>query len=160
MALHIEANELQPAADALTLLLADNLPLGRALVDELVQYFPGLDHIPFTDINVEEAHLSQAGDGQKSYRVVCNSPQHHIDITWEAVLDVRLPQTLANFITEANRGTVLDVSNVICPVAQGSIVINGAAVNGRVYSFHDGTMHRSSAFLAFSETWVRRPVLP
>jgi hypothetical protein len=159
LALHIEANVLENQPAALTILAADNLPLGRMLVDELVQHFPGLDHIPFTEINVEMGNLSQANDGQKSYRVECRTAQFHIDITWADVLDVRLPQTYANFISEAERGTALDVSNVICPVGGGSIVINGAAVNGKVHSFHDGTMHRSTAFLAFSETWVRHPLV-
>lgn len=159
LALHIEANALENGADAVTILAADNLPLGRALVDELVQHFPGLGHIPFTDINVQLANLSQTSDGQKNYRVECMTTQQQIDITWEGVLDVRLPQTYANFITEAERGTVLDVSNVICPVKGGNIVINGAAVNGCVHSFHDGTMPRSTAFLAFSETWVRHPLV-
>jgi hypothetical protein len=158
LALHIAANALPPHADAMTVLLADNLPLGRALVDELVQHFPGVGHIPFKDINVEPANLSQTGDGQNIYRVTARSAKQEIDITWEKVLDIRLPHTLANFIHEAERGTVLDVSNVICPVGQGSIAINGVPVNGRVHSFHDGTMPRSTAFLAFSETWVRRVI--
>jgi hypothetical protein len=159
LALHIEANVLESGVDALTLIAADNLPLGRALVDDLVQHFPGLDHIPFTDINVQVATLSQANDGQKNYRVECRTAQHHIDITWADVLDVRLPQTYSNFISETERGTALDVSNVICPVGSGSIIINGAAVNGCVHSLYDGTMNRSTAFLAFSETWVRHPLV-
>ncbi|MEO8612002.1 MAG: hypothetical protein ABI690_29165 [Chloroflexota bacterium] len=156
LALHIEPKVLEIYRDGLTVLLADNLPLGRALVDELVQYFPGVGHIPFTTIKVETAALSHSGDGQKIYRVNVCSAGHEIDITWENVLDVRLPKTYSDFIHEAERGTVLDVSNVICPVGQGSIVINGARVGGDVYSFHDGTIPRSTAFLAFSETWVRR----
>ena len=69
---------------------------------------------------------------------------------------MRLPGTYAGFIHEKERGTVLDVSNVICPVGGGSIVVDGVTVGGKVYSFHDGTMPRSTAFLAFAETWVRK----
>jgi hypothetical protein len=156
LVLHIEPKMLEANADALTVLIADNLPLGRELVDELVQFFPGVGHIPFTTIKVEAGVLSQSGDGQNVYRVEVRSAQHQIDITWEKMLDTRLPKTYTDFIQEAERGTVLDVSNVICPMAQGSIVINGVPVGGKVHSFHDGTMQRSTAFLAFSETWVRR----
>ena len=159
LALHIEPNVLEPDADALTVLLADNLPLGRALVDELVQFFPGVGHIPFTTIKVEAGILSQSGDGKNRYHVESRSAQHEIDITWEYMLDTRLPHTYADFIHEADRGTLLDVSNVICPMAQGSIHVDGVPVGGRVHSFHDGTMQRSTAFLAFSETWVRRPAV-
>jgi hypothetical protein len=158
LALHIEPNVLENNPAALTILAADNLPLGRALADELVRHFPDVGHIPFTETKVETATLSHSSDGQKSYRVECRSAQYHINLAWEDVLDVRLPKTYADFITEAERGTMLDVSNVICPVGSGSITINGAAVNGRVHSFHDGTIPRSTAFLAFSETWVRHPL--
>lgn len=159
LVLHIEPNVLENHATALTLIAADNPALGRMVVDDLVRHFPGLDHIAFTEINVEIGNLSHTSDGQKNLRVECRTAQYHIEITWADVLDVRLPHTYANFISEAERGTALDVSNVICPVSGGSIVINGMAVSGKVHSFHDGTMHRSTAFLAFSETWVRHPLV-
>jgi hypothetical protein len=155
LALHIEPNMLEKHLAALTLIVADNAVLGRMVVNDLVQHFPGLGHIPFTEISVETGNLSQVSDGQKNLRIECRTAQYHIEITWADVLDVRLPHTYANFISEAERGTALDVSNVICPVGGGGIVIDGAAVKGKVHSFHDGTMHRSTAFLAFSETWVR-----
>jgi hypothetical protein len=156
LALHIAANVLENHPDGLTLLLANNPALGRVLADDLIRHFPGVGHIPFQATPVEVASLAQFGDEQMVYYVTVRTEAYQIEVHWEKILDVRLPGTYAGFIQEAERGTVLDVSNVICPVGGGSIFINRVPVDGKVHSFHDGTMPRSTGFLAFSETWVRR----
>jgi hypothetical protein len=159
LALHLAAGLLPDQPAPLTLLAADNLPLGRMLTDDLVRHFPNLGHIPFTEINVDMGNLSQASDGRKNLRVECHVRQYHIEVVWDDVLDVRLPKSYPNNIEAVERGLAFDVSTVICPVGTGRMTVNGVAVNGKVHSFHDGTMHRSTAFLAFSETWVRHPLV-
>jgi hypothetical protein len=147
---------LEPDADraAFTAIYADNIELGRYVVDELVQHFDYVTHVRFGEVPVEEAHISQSGDSVHEYRVVCDAGSTTIDLLWRDVLEFRLPRTYPDLITLPD--AILDVSNVICPTAIGSIVINRVAVDGNVHSYHDGERHRSSAFLAFSETWVRR----
>jgi len=45
------------------------------------------------------------------------------------------------------------VTSVICPCADGGIRVNGVAAAGEVHQ-PEGDF-RSSAFLAFAESWVR-----
>ena len=157
LVLHVEAGVLPARADPLTLIFADNSPLGRYVADTLVQHFEGFDRLDLKAVQVENARLTQSGNPREVYRVVCRADSHTIEVTWNDLLDVRLPHTYTNLITESDTGSVLDVSNVICPVERGSVIIDGVSISGKVHSFHDGTRHRSTAFLAFSETWIRRP---
>jgi hypothetical protein len=144
--------------DSRTLIHADNVPLGRFIADSLVQHFPDIHRANLPSVPVTAAQLTQQTDPDGTYHVRSAVPGEVIEATWSGVLDVRLPRMYENIISVQD--TVLDVSTVICPVSQAAIAINGIPLDGHVHAYHDGTLHRSTAFLAFSETWVSRTRRP
>lgn len=146
-----------PGSGGIKRIYADNPPLARFVVDSLVQHFPGLQALKLPECAVTPAQLTQTSTLPADYRVTCQAEQETVEIIWQNMLEVRLLRTYPNLITEPETGYFLDVSNVICPVGAGTFTINQTPVQGVVQSFQDGTMHRSSAFLAFSETWIKHP---
>lgn len=140
-------------AGDLTTIHADNAPLARFIIDTLVQHFPGLNVLNLPQVAIETAQLTQHGTAQTGYHVRSVSDRHTVEAVWSDIREVRPLATLSAFINEGD--TVLDVSNVICTAAQGSITVNGVAISGQIESYHDDDHFRSSAFLAFSETWSR-----
>lgn len=137
---------------------ADNEPLARFLAQRMVQHFDGFQELGFGSLTPKQARFVQAGEGRHDYRVLCYGDEGEIEIVWRDILDYRLPHTYANLFQRTEQEVQYDVLNVICPAADGSFTLNGNTIPGRVNSFHDGTTHRSSAFLAFSETWIERSV--
>lgn len=134
----------------------DNEPLARFLAQTLVQHFDGLQPLGFPAIAPQSASLVQSGNSHENYHVQCLAEIGTVEVEWRNVLDVRLPRAYTNLFQQADTETQYDVTTVICPTKTASLTIRGNSISGRVISSHDGTMHRSSAFLAFSETWTER----
>lgn len=145
-----------PEALFAPVIYTDNESLARFLAHTLVQHFDGFEGLGFGSLTPKQARFVQSGDSRHIYRVLCYSDDGEIEVVWRDILDYRLPHTYSNLFKRAEQEVQYDVMNVICPVANGSLMLYGNAISGRVNSFHDGTMHRSSGFLAFSETWIER----
>lgn len=142
-------------------LYADNLPLARFLAQTLVHQFDGFKTLEISTLTPIPARLVRAVDTHRDYRVFCYSEQDTLELMWGPVLDYRLPQSYPNLFNHPEHETRYDVSTMICPCSDGRLSINGQAAVGQVTHYHDGTRHRSSAFLAYSETWVEhRPDSP
>lgn len=140
--------------DGQAAIYSDVPAVGRYVADMFVQHFPNLARLNLRDVEVRPAGLMQTGDPLTSYRLTCATDTIKIEARWDKVLDIRPPRLYSGF-TGGRRGTRrLQVQNVICPVETASIRINGERLPGDVVSFHDGQLHRSTAFLAFSETWM------
>ncbi len=128
----------------------DNPKLAQLLVENLTQHFPEFCEVPVSTLAYINAQLSHTFDGS-SYQVSCHLSETQINIEWLNLLDrkqVIWPQFPAG---EA----AFDLTTVICPCEQGTIQINGQQLTGTVKTSQgqDGFMS-STAFLAFSETWI------
>lgn len=143
--------------ESLTLIHADNLPLGRFIADDLVRYFPDMHRANLPAVDVTEAKIFHHYGTIGKLSVHSTTADHDIRATWDEVVAIRPPRSYPDIISVPETNTALDVSTVICPVKQAKIVVNGVEIPGHVHSYHDGELRRSSAFLAFSETWTRHP---
>ncbi|MFN8529310.1 MAG: hypothetical protein U0670_11915 [Anaerolineae bacterium] len=140
---------------------ADNLPLAHFLAQTLVQYFDGFQTLEIGGLTPIPARLVRAIDPRRDYRVFCYSEHDTLELLWGQVLDTRLPGSYPNLFKRSDDEIQYDVHNVICPCGDARLWINGQAAAGQLVHFHDGTRHRSNAFLAYSETWVEhRPASP
>jgi hypothetical protein len=132
----------------------DNPPLARFLAQTLVQHFDGFQTLGIDNLIPIPARLVRAVDPRRDYRVFCYSETDTLELSWGPVLDYRLPNTYANLFDRPETEIRYDVNNVICPCGEARLWINGQQSAGQIIHFHDGTRHRSTAFLAYSETWV------
>jgi hypothetical protein len=128
----------------------DNLEMARGLVDALVQYFPEYQGAPVAELPLIRAVCQHVFSGER-LDVLCQSSETRVELTWEKLLDRK--QVLW---TEFPAGeAVYDLSTVICSCGQAKLVLDGIRVAGEVQleKMSDGSTG-SSAFLAFSETWI------
>lgn len=142
--------------DVQPVIYAENEALARFLGETLVQHFDGLQAFGFDRLIPKQARFVRGGDSRRNYRVLCYDDRDEIEVVWQDIFNYRLPRLYSNIFERSEQETQYDVSNVICPVASARIIVNGTPLPGQVNSYHDGTMQRSSAFLAFSETWIER----
>ncbi len=132
----------------------DNFELGRWLADTFVQHFEDFQGRGWPQIQLTQARFTQEMDSRRYHRVAVYSANDHLILTWDMALAQRLFH-VPQLTTGLNGETKHDVYTVICPCKNGSIVVNGQAVDGQVQSdLSDPNWPRCTAFMAFSETWV------
>lgn len=94
------------------------------------------------------ARFTVQADGMRLHRVTCAAGTTVIELEWRDALEV---------IHAVNRvafaGSQWEVPNVVLPCADAGIRVDGVSVLGEVHQ-PEGD-YRSSAFLAFAESWVR-----
>jgi len=142
-----------PAAP--NLFVSTNEPLMRWLVTEFVSRFasfraaaglPAITHVPATATRT-------AGDGRTFHEEVVEAAGVTVAMRWEG-----LGAPFAVDVPPAQSSTgEHQMYSVFIEAAAGSILVDGRPLPGRVIirDFLGGRM--STAFLAFSETWVRPP---
>jgi hypothetical protein len=128
---------------------ADNESLGRLVAGRFVQHFAEFRGRGVADLAPQPARFAyRPGDGE-SFSVTCSTDRQTIELTWRAPEDAYLRTA-----EEPYGDATYHVSSVLHPCAQGGITVNGRRLPGRpLRSELDGQPH-SSAFLAYSETWV------
>lgn len=131
-------------------IFTDNHELAQILVKNLTQHFPEFREVPINTLPYLDAQCNHTFDGS-SYQVSCQLPETQINIEWANLFDrkqVIWPQFPAGEVA-------FDLTTAICPCGQGNIQINGQPIAGEVKTSQeqDGYMS-STAFLAFSETWI------
>jgi hypothetical protein len=132
---------------SLQLLLTDNLPLSTMVVERFNQYFEGFRDIGFEQLRPQMASFTQYPKGKEQHYIRCISEGLTLELIWLEVIESALE------IFHNTSGPIpYDVSAVICSCRQGQIFLNGERIPGEV-RVPDGAS-ASSAFLAFSETWV------
>lgn len=94
------------------------------------------------------ARFTQQADGPRLHRVACSFGTTTIELEWRDALEVFHTVT-----TPEVGGSQWEVTNVVCPCANAGISVDGVPIVGEVHQ-PEGE-YRSSAFLAFAETWVR-----
>jgi hypothetical protein len=135
--------------DALDAVYADNEALGRLVAGRFVQHFAEFRGRGVGGMAPRPAGFAyRPGDGG-SLGVTCSADRRTIELTWSAPEDAYLRAA-----EEPYGGAAYHISSVLRPCAQGGIAVDGHRLPGRpLRSELDGQPH-SSAFLAYSETWV------
>ncbi|MCB9139135.1 MAG: hypothetical protein H6642_12375 [Caldilineaceae bacterium] len=126
---------------------ADNAALGRMVMTRFNQYFTGYKDLGLADAAPQQARFLQQFDGPRLHRVTCAADGLSIEIVWRDVLDA----ALEHFDNQSGAAR-FDAVTVICPCRAGTITVNGVPLPGEV-RLPEGEK-TSSAFLAFSETWI------
>jgi hypothetical protein len=128
-------------------LLTDNLPLSTMVVERFNQYFEGFRSIGFEQLRPQMASFTQYPKSKEQHYIRCISEGLTLELIWLEVIESALE------IFHNTSGPIpYDVSAVICSCRQGQIFLNGERIPDEV-RVPDGAF-ASSAFLAFSETWV------
>ena len=135
------------------LIMTDNQRMMRWIVDGFVRKMPtfvgrrGLDAMAWLDLARVER---DAGDFSAGYAETLHGADVSLELKW-ADLGPPLPVevTMENSATKAH-----EMYSVFLEAQRASVVLNGTALRGtaRTRPFFGRTM--STAFLAFSETWV------
>lgn len=135
-----------------TAIYTDNPGVARLVTDRFTQHFGNYQNRGFDRMEPRYARFFQDSDSRWYHRVTCNTGDSVIELTWWDVLDYQM----------VNRGeyelgpTSWDLATVICPCRKAKIDVSGREVTGEVRVNESGARPGSSAFLAFSETWVER----
>jgi hypothetical protein len=132
-----------------TSVYADNAAMGRMVMERFNQYFAGFHGRGLTELVPEPARFVQQADGRRLHRITAVTAELSIELLWQEVFDA----ALEIFDNRSGAGPY-DVSAVICPCWRGAISVNGVLLRGEVRV--PAGESASSAFLAFSETWVAR----
>lgn len=129
-------------------IFTDNAPMARLVWDRFNSQWDRLQGRGIEDRDIQPARFATLGDGMRRYRVTCAVGTTAIELEWRDALDVFHAVT-----RPVVGGSQWEVANVVLPCADGSMRVDGVAVSGEVHQ-PEGD-YRSSAFLAFTETWVR-----
>lgn len=130
----------------------DNAPMAKLVAVNFTQFFTEHRKLGWDTAEPIYARFFQESDSRWYHRVVCNTGDDVIELQWWDVLT-----QMMRYEPDSQLGpNRWDLHTVICPCASGSISINNTPINGEVHSSTAGEQPESSAFLAFSETWVER----
>jgi hypothetical protein len=133
--------------------ISDNEKLARFLVDEFFSKFasfrvsPGiraLTHLPLTEARREGSTLS-------TYSEIVRARDLEVVATWK-----KLGEPYAVDMPPENGPTkVHEMYSLFLDAADGSVTINGRPLEGKVVQRDFAGTRKSTAFLAFSESWMR-----
>ena len=140
----VEAPDLPPTA-----VYADNAAVGRMVMARFNQYFAGFKGRGLAELEPRPARFVQQADGQRLHRITAVTVDLSIELLWQGIFDAAL-----EIFDNRSGPEPYDVSAVICPCRRGAISVSGVELRGEVRV--PAGESASSAFLAFSETWVAR----
>lgn len=135
---------------ARTTIYADNPGVGRLVADRFTQHFGNFRDRGFDKIEPVQARFFQESDSRWYHRVACNFGQGVVELVWWDVLDYQMVNR-TDYQVGPGRW---ELHTVICPCGSARIQVNNRDVPGEVRASRDGDQPKSSAFLAFSETWL------
>ncbi len=148
-----EPNVAKGRPDVDNFCICDNQELARYLVANFFSNFaafkvsPGigaLSYLPLTS-------LSREGDTRSSYVEVVKSGELEVRMAWEGLGD----RYAVNMPAELGPTKRHDMLSFFIDAARASVTIGGRPLRGRLVTRNCGGETKSSAFLAFSETWIK-----
>lgn len=134
--------------------ICDNEALARYLTAEFFSKFAAfkvssgmdaLSYLPMTSLRRE-------GDTRSSCTEVIAADGLEVRLNWEGLSD----RYAVNMPAELGPTKQHDMLSFFIDATQASVTINGRPLRGRVVTRNCGGTSKSSAFLAFSETWIKR----
>jgi hypothetical protein len=127
---------------------ADNAVMASLVWDLFNSHFEPLQGHGIEEMTPEPARFSVYSDDMRLYRATCVAGKTAIELEWRDATEA-----LHTVTTPEVGGIQWEVTNVICPCTDAGVRVNGRVVTGEV-GYPEGWF-RSSAFLAFAESWVR-----
>jgi hypothetical protein len=134
--------------------ITDNEPLSRYLVADFVSNFASfrgkaglgaMSYLPLTTVRT-------VGDPRSTYAEIVKSDSLQVEMTWK-----QLGRTFAASVPPEKSATGKHhMYSLFVEAADGSIAIDGRPLTGSVITRDFLGTRLSTAFLAFSETWVKR----
>ena len=141
----------QPAVD--NFCISDNEPLARYLVAEFFSKFasfrvsPGvkaLTYLPLTEVRRE-------GDTRSTYTEIVRSSELEVVCMWKGLS----PAYAVDMPTENGPTKQHQMYSVFLDAADAWVTINGRPLKGRVTQRDFAGTRKPTAFLAFSESWMK-----
>ena len=139
--------------DALNVCVTDNEPLGRYLVENFVSNFgafrgtPGLSGMEFRALH----SVSTGGTQPASYSEELKGEGVEISLTWSGLGS----PFMVDMAAEQGATGKPRMFSLFVEAGEAVAIINGRRLKGRAQSRDFAGRRSSTAFLAFSETWVR-----
>ncbi|MGE5147305.1 MAG: hypothetical protein ACM3N5_11185 [Candidatus Eiseniibacteriota bacterium] len=147
-----EPNVEKGLPDAVNICISDNEKLARYLVAEFFSKFasfrvsPGikaLSYLPLTEVRRE-------GDTRSSYSEIVKSKDYEIRMTWDGLGEpyaVDMPP-------EKGPTKEHEMYSLFIDASRASVTINGRPLKGKLVTRDFADTKKSTAFLAFSESWM------
>lgn len=134
--------------------VTDNEPLARYLKDNFVAHFGAFKGVKGLERCRFEAgsHFTSAGDAHRTYTERFRGESSDVSLTWEPLTEAFLVE-----LPKDKSATGLHEMFSLFVTAEGvRVSIDGRGVAGHPVPRHMAGKATRTAFLAFSETWVRR----
>jgi hypothetical protein len=134
--------------DDLRVALVDNQKLFDYLTNDILGTFDkSYQERPFKTIR---ATFDKSGDALTDWKEVCRSDQYTVELVWRDLY----PAFQLDTPTGGARNP-FGITSLFIPAKSADLTINGRKIAGNVYPQMRGPSQSSSAFLAFSETWIK-----
>lgn len=128
--------------------LVDNQKLFDYLTTDILGTFDKSYHErPFKTIR---ATFDKSGDALTDWKEFCRSDQYTVELAWRDFY----PAFQLDTPTGGARNP-FGITSLFIPAKSAGLTINGRKIAGNVYPQMRGPAQSSSAFLAFSETWIK-----
>jgi hypothetical protein len=133
--------------------ITDNEPLARYLVAEFFSRFmsfrvsPGINAISYLPLT----EIRRAGDTRSRYQEIVKSKDFEVVMTWDhlgAPYAVDMPP-------EKGPTKQHEMYSLFLDAAEASVTVNGKPLRGKLMQRDFADTRKSTAFLAFSESWMR-----
>jgi hypothetical protein len=134
--------------DDIRLAFTDNEMLAGYIARDIMSAFNRVyvdDPFPVT-----KATFTKNGDTLTQWKETVKSDKHTIELVWHDFVESFQLDTPAGGKTNP-----YGITSFFIPAKAADVVINGRKAAGRPYPVPRGRMQNSTAFLAFSETWVK-----
>ena len=134
--------------------ITDNEPLARYLVEGFCKKFgvfrnaPAFEALRYVPMLGHEA----SGDNVSSSAIAVRAPDLEVQLVWNQLGK----PFAADVLPEQSATGAHEMYSVFVESAEASIVVNGRRLPGRPYPRPFMGRTASSAFLAFSESWLRK----
>lgn len=143
-----------------TAIYTDQPAVARYITDTFNQHFEGWKKLGLPTVEPRTARFFFESDSRQYYRIGVHTEDQAVTLIWR---DVRPPEL--RMFPDINGGGFgiggdehYDVQTVISLCGSASIQIGSHLVGGEVQTADRNGRFMSSAFLAFSEVWLKRDV--
>ena len=147
-----EPNTRKTVPEVANFCITDNEPLARYLVDEFFSNFasfrvsPGLETIEYLALT----EVYREGDTRNTYTEVVKSADYDVRMTWKG-----LSQPYAvDMPPEKGPTKVHEMYSLFLDAEDALVTVNGRPLKGKVVERDFADVKKSTAFLAFSESWM------
>ena len=149
-------NEKNGHTNAPNLLIADNEPLAKFLMENFISKLPAFAKLPaFEDLQIKHCQVVRSsGDpcGHRYSETICTE-KLNVELVWE---NLQQPKALELVPEQVGTGEHT-MFTLLVPANSAQIIVNGYSLPGQVGTRMQAGLETSTAFLYFSETWVIPP---